>query len=98
MITTPGEAFPSRVSASLLTAAGLEDCILPDLETYENMAAELSGNPRSLRDLRHRVTANRDSHPLFDTGHRVRQLENAFEGMWQRYLQGLTPEDFEALP
>ncbi len=98
MITTPGVAFPSRVSASLLTAAGLEDCILSDLVTYENMAVELAGNPLLLRDLHDRAAANRNSSPLFDTGQRVRQLENAFEAMWQRHLQGLPPEDFEALP
>lgn len=98
MITSPGQAFPSRVSASLLTAAGLQDCILPDLDAYESTAVELAGDPRSLGDLQRRITANRNSNPLFDTERRVRQLENAFEVMWQRHSLGLPPEDFDALP
>ncbi|HEX7954549.1 MAG TPA: tetratricopeptide repeat protein [Burkholderiales bacterium] len=97
MITCSGQSFPSRVSASLLTAAGLEDCILADLGAYEDFAVDAVGNPQSLQSLRQRVVANRHTFPLFDTGARVRQLEQAFEGMWQRHKRRQPPEDFDVV-
>jgi len=95
LITCPGSAFPSRVSASLLNAAGLDDCVLPDLAAYENRAVELATNPPMLQALRARVAANRQGSALFDAQARVRQLEQAFEGMWQRHVAGKPPEDFD---
>lgn len=95
LITSPGEGFTSRVSASLLAAIGLEDCILPDLDAYEHAAVELASDPSRLARLRDRLARNRLTTPLFDTEARVRQLEAAFAEMWRRHLAGLPPASFE---
>lgn len=95
LITCPGEAFTSRVCASLLSAIGLEDCILPDLDAYEHMAVGLASDPSRLAGLRERLARNRLSTPLFDTEARVRQLEAAFAEMWRRHLAGLPPASFD---
>lgn len=95
LITCPGEGFTSRVSASLLTAIGLDDCILPDLDAYENTAVELASDPIRLAGLRERLARNRLTTSLFDTEARVRQLEAAFGEMWRRNLAGLPPESFD---
>ena len=42
------------------------------------------GNPAALEILR----------ALFDTAQRVRELDLAFETMWQRHRAGLPPESF----
>jgi predicted O-linked N-acetylglucosamine transferase (SPINDLY family) len=98
ILTCAGASFPSRVCASLLAALGLDDCILPDLKTYECEAVRLSGDRKALRALSDRVAANRLSQPLFDAKRRVRQLERAFEEMWERHAKGMPPEDFEVAP
>lgn len=95
LITCPGDGFTSRVSASLLAAIGLEDCILPDLEAYEKTATELASDPLRLAGLRERLARNRLTTPLFDTEARVRQLEAAFGEMWRRHLAGLPPASFD---
>lgn len=95
LITSPGEGFTSRVSASLLAAIGMEDCILSDLDAYEKTAIELASDPSRLAGLRERLAHNRLTTPLFDTEARVRQLEAAFSEMWRRHLAGLAPASFE---
>ena len=95
MITCPGESFPSRVGASLLTAIGLNDCILPTLNEYEETAIHLATDQQSLQALKARLEENRLSRPLFDTQRRVKHIERAFEHMWERHLSGQPPEDFE---
>ena len=98
ILTSPGEAFPSRVCASLLAAMDLGDCVLPDLEAYEQEAVRLAGDREALRALWNRVARHRSSTPLFNSAQRVRELERAFEGMWQRHIQGVQPEDFHIQP
>lgn len=98
MITCPGESFPSRVGASLLAAAGLNDCILPTLAAYEEEAVRLATDRKALQALRKRVAENRVAKPLFDTNQRVRELERAFEGIWNRHVRGMAPEDFDVAP
>ncbi len=98
MITCPGESFPSRVGASLLAAAGLNDCILPTLAAYEEEAVRLATDRKALQALRKRVAGNRISKPLFDTNQRIRELERAFEGIWDRHVRGMAPEDFDVAP
>ena len=44
--------------------------------------------------LRARLARNRHTCTLFDTARRVRELDRAFETMWQRHLAGLPPESF----
>ena len=97
MITCPGDSFPSRVSASLLAAAGLSDCILPTPKAYEEEAVRLATNNGALQSLKQRVAGNHLTEPLFDTRQRVLELERAFQGMWDRHLRGIDPEDFEVV-
>lgn len=95
MITFPGEAFATRVGASLLQAVGLEDCVMPSLQAYEDEAVRLATDRRALAGLRARLARERLIRPLFDTPGRVRELEGAFEGIWERHRSGRAPEDFD---
>ena len=88
----------SRVAASLLLAAGLPDTIAADIEEYEQLALRLASHPDELQRLKHKLHANRATAPLFDTERFVRQLEDAYLGMWQRFNSGAPPQSFAVPP
>ncbi len=83
VVTCRGETFPSRVSASLLTAAGQPGLATRDLAQYEALALRLASDPRELAAIREALGAGRRRRPLFDTATFVRHLERAFLAMWQ---------------
>ncbi len=86
-----GRHFASRVSASLLTAAGLPEMVMPDRDSYRRRAIELAQQPGTLRSLRDRLTGAQSSAPFFDTARFVRNLERAYETMWARHARGEKP-------
>jgi predicted O-linked N-acetylglucosamine transferase (SPINDLY family) len=83
LLTCVGETFISRVSGSVLRAAGLPELVTTSLDEYEATALRLAQNPAELAALRARLAANRDTCPLFDTPRYVRHLERAYELMWE---------------
>lgn len=88
ILTCRGETFPSRVAASLLVNAGLPELITRSPEEYEAVALALARDPDRLRSYRSRLEANRDTCALFDTPRFARNIENAYERMWQAHLTG----------
>jgi predicted O-linked N-acetylglucosamine transferase (SPINDLY family) len=94
VLTCTGTTFAGRVSASLLTAAGLPELITPSLPDYEKLALRLATSPAQLADLRRRLADNRRTAPLFDGVLFARHLEMALEIMWRRWCDGLPPEAF----
>jgi LPS sulfotransferase NodH len=44
------------------------------------------------------LTANRESHPLFDVERLARHLECAYDQMWERFERGLGPAEIEVPP
>jgi len=86
-----GRHFASRVSASLLTAAGLPDMVMPDMESYRLRAIELAQQPATLKALRDRLVAAQSTAPFFDTARFVRNLEGAYAAMWARHARGEKP-------
>jgi predicted O-linked N-acetylglucosamine transferase (SPINDLY family) len=94
LITLRGTAFPGRVAASLLQAAGLPDLITETAEDYENLAAALAQDPERLAACRARLAQNRATCPLFDTARFTRHLEAAYRIMMARTRSGAVPEAF----
>jgi predicted O-linked N-acetylglucosamine transferase (SPINDLY family) len=81
-----GETFASRVSGSLLTAAGMPDLVTYTLDDYEQLARRLAAEPSLLREIRARVAQARDHSPLFDSKAFTRDLERLYIGLVsQRY-------------
>jgi predicted O-linked N-acetylglucosamine transferase (SPINDLY family) len=97
LISCPQEGFPSRVGASLLRAAGLPQLICVDLAGYEALAVRLAHRPEELRALRAHLSEGHATLPLFDTARFVRNLERAYDIMWQRHLAGQAPQSFSVL-
>jgi predicted O-linked N-acetylglucosamine transferase (SPINDLY family) len=97
VLTMPGETTQSRVGASLLTAVQMPELICADLDDYKRKALELARDPARLAGLRQRLREGFGRAPLFDTPRFVRNLECAYEQMWQRHLEGLPPRAFDVL-
>jgi predicted O-linked N-acetylglucosamine transferase (SPINDLY family) len=92
VLTCAGEAFASRVGASLLSAIGLPELIASTLAQYEDVAVHLATHPEALADLRRRLDENRLTAPLFDTRRHARHMEAAFAAIHERHRSGLSPD------
>jgi|CXWL01.1.fsa_nt_gi predicted O-linked N-acetylglucosamine transferase (SPINDLY family) len=91
VLTLPGDTFAARVAGSLLGAIDMPELIAGSIGEYENLALSLAREPARLAALRDKLARNRDRSPLFDTPGYVRNLESAFERMWQQFRSGQRP-------
>jgi predicted O-linked N-acetylglucosamine transferase (SPINDLY family) len=92
VLTCPGEAFASRVAASLVSSAGLPELIARTPVDFEALAIALAGDRARLEQVRARLHANRPTAPLFDTPRFARHIEAAYAEMHERHLAGLPPD------
>lgn len=95
IITCPGDTFASRVTASMLKAIGLEELIFPSLESYAAAAIELGRDRAKVEALKQKVVANRPVWPLFDTARWVRNVERAYDLIWENYQAGNPPRQID---
>jgi len=95
VLTQIGEAFVGRIAASALAAIGLSEMIAHSQAEYEAMAVDLATDPDKLAAIRAKLAKNRLTTPLFDTELFTRDLERAFEAMYERHRLGLPPEDID---
>ena len=95
VLTLKGRHFASRVSASILAAAGIPELITESLEDYEALALRLAGASEELAALRDRVRECRRAEPLFDTPGFASNLEQAYGRMWELHEAGEAPRPIE---
>jgi predicted O-linked N-acetylglucosamine transferase (SPINDLY family) len=91
LIGLSGDTFASRVSASVLAAAGLGDLVATSLADYYDLALRYASDRQSLALLKARVAACRSS-PLFDCKRFARDLEAAYAAVVDRSRKGLPPD------
>ncbi len=84
LLTCPGEAFVSRMGASLCASVGMDDLICPSPEAYVARAIELGRDPDQLRQRRQRLLDPSAHLPLFDTAGWVRHWEELLHGLLLR--------------
>jgi len=94
LITLPRESMASRVASSLVTAVGCPEMVVHDLSEYEEMVVDLALNQKKLENLRLKLWRNRLTQPLFDTRRWVRDLEIAYDTIWEMHLSGSPPKSF----
>lgn len=92
LITKPGEAFASRVAGSLLVAAGLPELVVDSWDAYKALTIQLANDKPRLAAMRNHLETNRLSFNMFDTPTYVRNLQKAFQLIYQRHLDGLAPD------
>jgi predicted O-linked N-acetylglucosamine transferase (SPINDLY family) len=98
VLTCAGDAFASRMGASLLNAVGLPELVTHSLEEYEALALKLATTPALLQGFRGRLSASRGTCPLFDTDRFRRHIEAAYVTMWQCHRRGEPPKSFAVRP
>jgi protein O-GlcNAc transferase len=91
LVGLAGATFVSRVSASILGAAGMADHVAGSLQDYHDLALRLARDPSALARARERAAAARRT-PLFDTVGFTRNLEAAFRAIIERQRAGLAPD------
>lgn len=94
VVTCPGKTFTSRVTGSLLHAAGLPELVTSSLADYEALALKLAQQPQVLQALKDKLQKGRDSIPLFDMPAFARRLEQAYQHMWRRHENSGPPAAF----
>jgi predicted O-linked N-acetylglucosamine transferase (SPINDLY family) len=94
VLTCAGEAFASRVAASLLHAVGMPELVTNSPVDYEALALKLARDPAALAAVKSKLAANRATSPLFDTEKFSVNIEAAYEQMWQRHQRGEQPAGF----
>ncbi len=67
LVALAGETFASRVSASILRAAGLPDLVTASVEEYSRLALRLARDREELARLRSRVDTCRQTSEFFNT-------------------------------
>ncbi len=98
VLTVRGRHFASRMSASILSAIGLDNLVTGDLLEYETTATRLANHPDELATVRQELCRNRNTSPLFDTTGFTNALEAAYGSMWQHYVDGNPPQPFNLAP
>jgi predicted O-linked N-acetylglucosamine transferase (SPINDLY family) len=85
LIALQGETLASRVSSSVLAAAGLTELVAASPEEYFEVALTLAHDPARLAVLRTRLRQNE----WLDAGQFARHLEAGFCAVWERLAAGL---------
>lgn len=79
VLTRTGHVFASRMAGALLTAAGLEELITYDQQSYEAKAIALAIAPDQCKRIRDHLEQVKESGVLFDTKRFALNLEKEFK-------------------
>lgn len=88
MVSLLGDTFPARVGASLLRAAGLDQCVVTSVQDYQRLAIALASDRPRLQAMRDRLRAGRRDLPLFNMKALAKSMEDIFFRMWEQHLAG----------
>jgi predicted O-linked N-acetylglucosamine transferase (SPINDLY family) len=85
VVTLAGKRYAERISASKLTAVGLEQLIADNREDYVRIAVALARNSAFRIELRAQLRRRMAQSPLCDTESLAREIELAYRAMWEKY-------------
>ena len=96
LVTLPGPLMPSRMSASMLHAVGLDDLVARDEADFARIAVQLARDPDRRSRLRLELRGRMAASPLCDGPGLAREMGIAFRQMWriwcgQAAAQGSAP-------
>jgi predicted O-linked N-acetylglucosamine transferase (SPINDLY family) len=93
VLTCTGEAFASRVAASLLNAVELPELVTTNIKDYEDLAIDLAQNTEKLKQIREKLARNRLTTPLFNTDLFASNIEALFSLMVEQYLKSFESQN-----
>lgn len=92
VLTLCGRSFASRVAASLMRGAGLEEYVCRDVAAYGERLLALAHDPQALVTARQALERGRLRLSVFDSKEYAAGLLPLFERMQQRWVSGQPPE------
>jgi predicted O-linked N-acetylglucosamine transferase (SPINDLY family) len=95
LIALTGATFAARVSASILTAAGLPELITASLDEYHRLALRLAQDRDAIAQLKTRVQSAPRTSALFRTAGFTHALETAFLQIFERHRAGMPPDHID---
>jgi predicted O-linked N-acetylglucosamine transferase (SPINDLY family) len=95
VLTRRGDVTSSRVAASFLEVLGLQEMITDNYTDYQQKAILYAKNLHLRHDLKQRLLQARQTSGLFNTHHKVRQIELAYEMVWSRHYYHMRPSDID---
>ena len=95
VITIVGDSFASRVSASLLNSIGLNELITNNLKDYEKLITDISNNNKFLNQIKDKIKLQINKSNLFKPEIFTKNLEKAYEMIYENYLKGHDPKNIE---
>jgi len=95
VLSLMGSTFASRVAASLLNAMDLPELVTNTQQQYESLAIELAINPQKLSDIKLRLIKSLISAPLFNTPRFTKNLETAYQKIYEMYQAGMPAEHID---
>jgi predicted O-linked N-acetylglucosamine transferase (SPINDLY family) len=88
VVTMVGANLVNRVSASFLTAVGLEALVADSPDSYADTVVALAAEPQLLAGLRQELRARMAASTLGDPARFERNLRAAYRAMWRRWCTG----------
>jgi protein O-GlcNAc transferase len=95
VLTVAGESQSARTGASILSALGTPEWILPDVAGYTATAIALGTDVDRLQDAKRVVRDQVAIAPLFDPALLARHLNAAFRAMYEMAAEGRAPTTFD---
>ena len=95
LVALAGDNMVSRVSGSILHAAGLPELVAYSLPEYEQLAVKLALDADWRARLRAHLVQARTSAALFDNKAFADKMTAAFEAMVDRHRRGLPPDHID---
>jgi predicted O-linked N-acetylglucosamine transferase (SPINDLY family) len=87
LVTRVGQQFSSRNSYTMMTNAGISEGIAWTDEEYIEWGVRLGRDPQLRQHIAWKLRQSRQTSPLWNGEQFTREMENAYEQMWQRYLE-----------
>jgi len=87
LVTRVGQQFSARNSYTMMINAGITEGIAWTDEEYVEWGVRLGKDPVLRQQISWRLRQSRQTAPLWNAQQFTREMENAYQQMWQRYVE-----------
>ncbi|MFB8788613.1 MAG: hypothetical protein U7123_07120 [Potamolinea sp.] len=87
LVTRVGQQFSARNSYTMMMNAGITEGIAWSDEEYVEWGIRLGKDAELRQQIALRLKQSRQTSPLWNAKQFTREMENAYEQMWQKYIQ-----------
>ncbi|HIK27432.1 MAG: O-linked N-acetylglucosamine transferase, SPINDLY family protein [Oscillatoriaceae bacterium SKW80] len=87
LVTRVGEQFSARNSYSMMMNVGVKEGIAWSAEEYVEWGVRLGKDPELRKEISWRLRQSRHTSPLWNGRQFAREMEKAYEQMWQRFIE-----------